>query len=276
MDKNTISILEDYKSSIQDSFKRMDKKFKSVNKSDKSQKKADINSLKQELANIKSNYSLMKSELESLNSPEIKSQWEETASNTKQKMKSYDKKIKELESEAIISSNPDKKVDHLDVDAKVDYNQLNVQEVMERGNKILDVDDDAIKNMAHVVGNDVDQMKKVNQELNAQQEKLDNVNTDLTEIDYSLKRAGKQISNMFKIYSSDKCITGLIVVILIIIVVIIIVSACGGDDEKNFNVPHDIFGTNNNSTHNSGEFIITNKFRIINFIGLIMTIFEFI
>ena len=81
---------------------------------------------------------------------------------------------------------------------------------------------------------------------------------------------------MFKIYSSDKCITGLIVVILIIIVVIIIVSACGGDDEKNFNVPHDIFGTNNNSTQNSGEFIINNKFRIINFIGLIMTIFEFI
>ena len=81
-------------------------------------------------------------------------------------------------------------------------------------------------------------------------------------MDYSLKRAGKQITSMFKMYSSDKCITCMIVVILIIIVTIIIVSACGGDNKNNFNVPHDIFNTNNNKTSNFGYYLIRqNKLR---------------
>ena len=163
---------------------------------------------------------------------------------------------------------------HLDVDAKVDLNQLNAQQVIDRGDKILDVDDQAIDNMAKIVNKDVDQMKNVNVELNAQQEKLENVDADLKEMDYSLKRAGKQITSMFKMYSHDKCITGLIIVILVIIVVIIIVAACGGDNEKNFNVPHDIFGSNNNNTStNCGEFIHRNNLGINNYligIGLIL------
>ena len=276
MDKNTISVLEDYKASIEGSFKKLDSKIKSMKKADKKEKKSAINYLKQELSIIKSNYSLMKPELNNLNSPENQTLWKENIDKIKPKIKSYEKKIKELESENILSNEPEK-VDHLDVDAKVDYNKLNAQQVMDRGDKILDADDNAIKNMAHIVNDDVDQMKNVNQELNVQQEKLDNVDTDLKEIDYSLKRAGKQISQMFKIYSSDKCITCLIIVILIIIVTIIIVSACGGDNEKNFNVPHDIFGSNNNSTnYNSGEFIINNKYRFINVIALIIILFELI
>ena len=178
-------------------------------------------------------------------------------------MKSYEKKIKKFEEDLAQIPNQGQVEDHMDVDAKVDLNKLNAQQVIDRGDKILDVDDQAIDNMAKIVNKDVDQMKNVNVELNAQQEKLENVDADLKEMDYSLKRAGKQITNMFKMYSHDKCITGMIIVILVIIVVIIIVAACGGDDEKNFNVPHDIFSSNNkNSTTNSGGFLYGNNIGI--------------
>ena len=144
---------------------------------------------------------------------------------------------------------------------------------MQRGDKILDADDKVIDNMVKIVNNDVDQMKNVNVELNAQQEKLENVDNDLKEMDYSLKRAGKQITDMFKNYSKDKCIMAMIAVILVIIVVIIIVSACGGDNAKNFNVPHDIFGTSNNSTSSSAEFFSRNNFGIKSLFGICFALF---
>ena len=71
---------------------------------------------------------------------------------------------------------------------------------------------------------------------------------------------------MFKMYSSDKCITCLIVVILIIIVTIIIVSACGGDNKNNFNVPHDIFSSNNKTVNSAHYF--SNSINIITLILL--------
>ena len=274
MDKNTLSILEDYNASLEDSFKKIDKTIKNADKSDKNKKRAILSSLKQEIANIKSNYGLMKSELNNLLSEENKTNWSETVSKIKPKIKNYEKKIKKFEEEMTQIPMSGQVEDHLDVDAKVDLNQLNAQQVIARGDKILDVDDQAIDNMAKVVYKDVDQMKNVNVELNAQQEKLENVDADLKEMDYSLKRAGKQITNMFKMYSHDRCITGLIIVILIIIVVIIIVAACGGDNEKNFNVPHDIFSSNNkNSTTNAGGLIYGNNLGINNYfvgIGLIL------
>ena len=245
MDKNTIAVLQDYQSSIESSFKKIDKKISSYNKGDKNQKKSTMSSLKQELANIKANMGMMKAEIPNLQDQGNSNMWEETISKLKSKVKTYTEKVKDLES---VKEEPEN-VDHLDVDAKVDLNELNAQQVMDRGDKILDADDEAIKNMANVVHSDVEQMKNVNVQLNNQQEKLDNVDSDLKEMDYSLKRAGKQITSMFKMYSSDKCITCLIVVILVIIVTIIIVSACGGDNKNNFNVPHDIFSTNNKTTN---------------------------
>lgn len=275
MDKNVLSILQDYKESIDESFQKIDKTLKSVKKADKSQKRAALSSIKQELSNIKSNFGLMKPEVENLYTEENKSEWQEIISKIKPKIKTYEKKIKDFEQENIKSQDPGKEVDHLDVDAKVDLNKLNAQQVIERGNEILNVDDKAIDNMAQIVNKDVDEMKNVNVELDVQQEKLDRVDNDLKEMDYSLKRAGKQITNMFKLYSQDKCITGLIVVILIIIVVIIIVSACGGDNAKNFNVPHDIFTSNNkNSTNtNSAELFSWNNIKIINLIFMSLSLF---
>ena len=60
-------------------------------------------------------------------------------------------------------------------------------------------------------------------------------------------------------------------VILVIIVTIIIVSACGGDNKNNFNVPHDIFSTNNKTT-NSGNslFYSFNSLTIIALLFLLL------
>ena len=252
MDKNNLSLLEDYKASIDNSFTKLDKALKSADKS-------KVSSLKNELANVKANVNLMKQYARDLQSQENINKWDDIISKIKTKVKEYDKKIDKIKNSKKSSSQVP--VDeHLNPEAKVDLNKLNAQQVIDRGDAILDADDNVIDNMAKIVNNDVDQMKNVNVELNAQQEKLDNVDNDLEEMDYSLKRAGKQITNMFKLYAKDKCILGLIIVIVIIIVVIIIVSACGGDNEKNFNVPHDIFGTNNNNTSsNSAELIKIKK-----------------
>jgi hypothetical protein len=263
MDKNTIAVLKDYQSGIDDSFKKIDKKISSFSKGDKSQKKSVMSSLKQELAHIKANMGMMKSEISNLEDQEQANIWNETVSKLKSKIKIYTEKINNLES---IKVEQEKVKDHLDVDANVNLSELNAQQVMDRGDKVLDADDAAIKNMAHVVNDDVNQMKNVNVQLNQQQEKLENVDKDLVEMDYSLKRAGKQITSMFKMYSSDKCITCLIVVILIIIVTIIIVSACGGDNKNNFNVPHDIFSSNN-KTANSAHYF-SNSINIITLILL--------
>ena len=113
-------------------------------------------------------------------------------------------------------------------------------------------------------------MKKVNIELNNQKEKMATIDKDLKEIEFSVDRARKKITNMFKIYASDKCVICLIVVILIIIVTIILVSAFGGDNKNNFNVPHDIFNTNNNATTTNSSNYLFRSFNIMRIISLII------
>ena len=268
MDKNIISILEDDKELLDKLFKRLDKKLKSADLS-------QVNSLKDELKNIEKSIDKMKQDANDLKSEENINKWKDIISKIKSKIKEYDKKIDKIKNSKQSSSQIP--VDeHLNPDAKVDLNKLNVQQVMNRGDAILNADENAIDNMAKIVNNADDQMKNVNGELYAQQEKLDIVDNDIKEINFSLDRAKKQITNMFKLYAKDKCILGLIIIIVIIIVVIIIVSICGGDNEKNFNVPHDIFGTNNNNTSsnsNSAELI---NYKKNYFLGLCFILMDFL
>ena len=96
--------------------------------------------------------------------------------------------------------------------------------------------------MKKVVGEDVNTMREVNQELNRQNEALDNAENNLKEIDFSLKRAGQQIRTMFKMYASDKLILCLIFVIILIILCIIIASIVNKNKKgKNENLPKDSF-----------------------------------
>ena len=55
-----------------------------------------------------------------------------------------------------------------------------------------------------MVHGDIETMKGVNNELNRHNEVFENVNDNLNEIDFSLKRAGKQIKTMLKMNAIDK------------------------------------------------------------------------
>ena len=215
MDDNSISVLIAQEKSIKASFKKIKEKLKLIEKSDNNDKISIIKYLKQELENIKSNYNLMDIEIKGLNSLENVSKWKSTLLELNTKIKDIEIKIKNLEPQKIelISNSNSNSNDYLNPDKKVDLNKLNTEQVMQRGDAIIKEDDKIIDGMIKTINKDNDNMKEVNIDLNNQLEKLDNVNTDLKEIDYSLERAKKQITNMFKVYSSDKIITCLIIMI---------------------------------------------------------------
>ena len=243
-----------YKNSLETSFKKIEKELESANKSNQN-KKEILDNLRKELEIIEKTYKLMEIELNYLKSEENIEKWKKIKSQLKEKKKDYKKKVDDFDT-SNFGLIPDTQNDgHLNLDVKIDPKNLNIQQIMERGDKYQDEMDKAINNMLRLVHKGKDTMIDTNQKLNGQQQKLDNINDDLKEINISLDRAKKQITNMFKILSGDKRITCLIITILIIIITIIIVSACGGDNTKNFNVPHDIFFSNNNNTStNQGEF----------------------
>ena len=255
MDINSIDDLERLKKNIEASFETIEKELKSKKKTGKS--KEQISNLENKLTIIKNNIKSMENELLNLNSDKNKSEWKEIISHLKEKRINYQNKIKDFESKNIglISDNNRENNDHLNLEAKVDYNKLNVQQHFERGDEAVKQMDNAIDNMLHLANQGSSDMKGINTNLQGQIETLDNIETDLKEIDISLDRAKKQITDMFKMLSQDKIITCLIITIVIIIIAIIIVSACGGDKNKNFNVPHDIFIKSNNGTlTNQGNF----------------------
>ena len=111
---------------------------------------------------------------------------------------------------------------------------MSSQQVVERGDKILEADRNAISRMKNIVNQDLDTMKEVNKELLSQNEKLENDDKDLKEIDYSLNRAGQHIKTIAKMYATDKLIMCIILCILLVIIAIVIVSFFfDGDDDTN-------------------------------------------
>jgi len=278
-DNIIIDSLKDLQNSIEKSFEEIDKKIKAYNKGDKKQKNLTKKYILKELELIKKNNNQIKLDSESISRESIKEEWVKIHNKYKSKIKEYKEKINDLESaQANIGEGQEQEDDYKDPDAKVNLDELNVEQAMKRGDEILNADENALNNMGKVVHEDVDIMKDANKELERQKEQLDVADTDLKEMEFSIERARKKITNIFKLYASDKCITCLIVVILIIIITIIIVSACGGDNKNNFNVPHDIFGsnengknntnTNSNSTTNDSIYLIK-SFNLMNVIAFI-------
>ena len=267
MDNTTISILKDIQKSIDENFGEIDKKIKSYNKAEKREKNSIKKSIKKNLDYIKNNKSQMKTELDYLKNEENKDKWEKILDEIDSKIQECELKMDNLDS--IQVDNEEEKNDYMDPDAKVDLNELNAEQATKRGDAIQDANDEAIDNMGKIIHKDVDIMKDVNKELERQKDQFDVADAELKEIDFSINRARKKITSLFKLYASDKCITCLIVVIMVIIVTIIIVSACGGDNKNNFNVPHDIFGTNNKTSSTSDSHYLIKSFNLMRIFGFI-------
>ena len=252
MDNNSVATLQDYQAAVERCFKNMEKEFKEFNNAEASRQNLAIGSLSTNLSSVKTNIGLMRMELSNLKDDSNVTKWKDIIQKLQSKNDEYKNKISQLKNQKQKSNNSD---DILDINEKVDVKKLTVQQAIDRGNKILEDDSDRIKNMKKIVGEDVDTMKEVNRELNRQNEALDNAENNLKEIDYSLKRAGKQVKTMFKMYATDKLIMCMIVVILLVIIAIIIASFVGSkNDNINEDQPHDIF-TKKNAT--SRRFIMS-------------------
>ena len=261
MDKDIAINLKDYQESIEKSFKKIDETITSLISNEKDKKSA-MSSLKQELKKIENNIDLMKLEIQNLKDQESRDVWQEKRSQLKSKFETYSK-MEDLRNIKVKSE----KTDYLDVDAKVNHGELTSEQAMKRGDLIIEVDGTIIGRIEGIVKEDLGTLGGANEELDRQKGKLGDVDKDLKEINFSLERARKKITNMFKMYSKDKCIICLIVAILIIIITIIITSACGGDKKNNFNVPHDIFFSNNKATNSAHCF-----FGSFNFMNIIIFI----
>ena len=224
-----------YQSSIDSSFKKMDKSSSQFSVADQSQQNLIISSLNTEIASVKTNIGLMKMELSNLKEEGNMSKWQQIISELQNEHEKYKEKINRLRNSKNKSGD-----DPLSIDVKVDMTKMSSQQVMNRGDDILSADRDAINRMKKVVNQDYDTMKNVNQELVSQNERLDNAGRDLKEIDYSLNRAGKQIKTMAKMYATDKLIMCMILCILIVIIAIVVISFCFDGDESE-NAQHDSF-----------------------------------
>ena len=189
MDNNCIAYLKDYQLLVESSIKKIEKKMKEY----KTSKNHDIlNSLNKEINSSKGNLNLMEMEIANLKDEENSSEWNEIINKLTKKVDSLKKSINEMknENQNII----DNTIDESDIDVKIDKSKLTSKQAMQRGDKILKEDKKALNNMKKVVQGDIQTMKDVNVELNRQNEVLDNVNDDLKGIDFSLKRAGKQMN----------------------------------------------------------------------------------
>ena len=261
-----MAILQDYQSSIDTSYKKIEKFTKDYEGSDQSQQNLIMNNASMELSSAKTNLGLMKMELSNLKEEGNISKWQGIVSELQSKHDSYKSLLKQMKNKKSNAVN-----DPLNIDVKVDLSQMTSQQVMDRGDNILNADRDAIARMKKVVNQDLDTMKDVNKELLSQNEKLENANKELKEIDYSLNRAGKQIKTMAKMYATDKLIMCMILCILLVIIAIVVVSFFfdGGDNDANSQ--HDSF--NNGDKDNSAVYF--NKWNIAIVLGMILCSYLF-
>ena len=251
MDSNSIAILQDYQSSVDISFKKMEKTSKEFDGADTSQQNLAINSLKKEAATVKTNIGLMKMELSNLKEESNVNQWQETITNLQSKYDTFKSKLTQMENQKNNVGDPS-----LQVDSGVDVKKLTSQQAMQYGDNILASDRNAIKNMKKVVSQDLNTMQEVNRELLSQNEKLENAENDLKEIDYSLNRAGQQIKTMAKMYATDKLVLFMIFMIILIIVAILIINAIWGGDDTNSKT--DTFSNGDNAGNYLGGFNVLN------------------
>ena len=228
MDNNSIAILQDYQSSIDFSFKKIERLFTEAENSDLSQKNLSMNSITSELKSVKNNIGLIRFEIANLKEESNVNKWNEIVSQINSRNDNFKLHLDQLKN----NQNSNSIDDPLNIDAKIDVSKLTSQQAMDRGDKILQADRNAIDRMKKVVYQDLDTMKEVNRELLSQNEKLENAENDLKEIDYSVNRAGKQIKTMAKMLATDKLIMCMIVCILLVIIAIVIVSLFFHSDEE--------------------------------------------
>ena len=197
MDKNFISALEDTSDSISKKITLIKKYFKEITPSNNSSKQKILPKIKLEFDGIKTDLRLMKTDLMNLQQSENQTIWKEKYSNFKSQKEKLEIEINKLKSEGKNEINDEE--DYMDINKKVDLAKLSSEQVMKRGDKILEEDEKSLQNMIKTLSKGRNMMQDTNKELYKQMEAMDKMDGDLNEMDGALNRAKKNINYMNKI-----------------------------------------------------------------------------
>ena len=197
MDKNTISTLEDTSDSISKKITLIKKYFKEISPSNNSSKQKILSKIKLEYDGLKTDLRLMKTDLMDLQQSENQIIWKEKYSNFKSQKEKLEIEINKLKSEGKNEINDEE--DYMDINKKVDLGKLSSEQVMKRGDKILEEDEKSLQNMIKTLSKGRSMMQDTNKELYRQMDAMDRIDGELNEMDGSLNRAKKTINYMNKI-----------------------------------------------------------------------------
>ena len=198
MDKNYISALEDTETSLNKKIALIEKYFKEFSFSNSSTQQKILSKIKVEFDSMKTDLRLMKTDIMSLVQNENKTLWQTKYSSFKSQKETIENKINNLK----VGSNSNKiniEDDYMNIDKKVDLSKLTSEQVMKRGDKILNEDEKSLQNMIKTLNKGKNIMQETNKELYRQMEAMDRIDGDLNEMDGSLNRTKKTISYMHKI-----------------------------------------------------------------------------
>ena len=198
MDKNYISALEDTESSINKKIISIEKYIKEFSSSNASNQQKILSKIKIEFDSMKTDLKLMKTDIMSLTQNENKTLWQKKYSSFKSQKEQMENRINNLKFGSN-SNNNNIKEDYMDINKKVDLSKLSSEQVMKRGDKILNEDEKSLQNMIKTLNKGKDMIQETKKELYRQMEAMDRMEGDLNETDGSLNRAKKTINYMNKI-----------------------------------------------------------------------------
>ena len=197
MDKNYISALQDTKDSIEKKIYFIEKSIKEFSSANSSSKQKMLSRIKSDFINIKTDLNLMKNDTMCLTQSENQKIWKEKYSNLKSQKEKLENKIEQIQKGGM--NNEDNEEDYMDIDKKVDLNKLSCEQVIKRGDKILQEDEKSLQNMIKTLSKGRNMMQDTNKELYKQMEAMDKMDEGLNEMDGALNRAKKNINYMNKI-----------------------------------------------------------------------------
>jgi len=199
MDNNFISALKDTESSFTKKISLIEKYINEFSLSNSTNQQKLLSKIKLEFDSMKTDLKLMKTDIMNLVQEENRSSWQEKYCSFKSQKEQIENKISKLKIGTNDSSNFKDEEDYMNLDKKVDLNKLSCEQVMKRGDKILEEDDKSLQNMIKTLNKGRDMMKETNKQLYKQMEDMDRINQELNEMDGSLNRTKKTISYMNKI-----------------------------------------------------------------------------
>ena len=199
MDNNFISALRDTESSFTKKISLIEKNINEFSLSNSTNQQKLLSKIKLEFDSMKTDLKLMKTDIMNLVQEENRSSWQEKYCSFKSQKEQIENKISKLKIGTNDSSNFKDEEDYMNLNKKVDLNKLSCEQVMKRGDKILEEDDKSLQNMIKTLNKGRDMMKETNKQLYKQMEDMDRINQELNEMDGSLNRTKKTISYMNKI-----------------------------------------------------------------------------